>query len=172
MTHALHSFIWVGIRSSGRMSTGIQVFIIGQHGSVIDMKAGNSWKTKFEDKSALLLALGTEQQQWWRNFRWLQQQQQLPKKQQGLMSRWQRLMEIQVAGRIWLHQLIRRRIGQCLLVAHPQCDERRGCHCILAESWKQQNKWVGVILSNQPQDYWAGAQMMQITTCVPLSQVQ
>ena len=63
------------------MSTGIRVFIIGQHGSVIDMKAGNSWKTKFEDKSALLLALGTEQQQWWRNFRWLQQQ--LPKKQQG-----------------------------------------------------------------------------------------
>ena len=106
-------------------------------------------------------ALETELQQWWRNFRWSQQQQLPKKQQQGLMSRWQRLMEIQVAGRMWLHQLIRRRIGQCLLVA--QC----------AMWWKKRlslnscGEWVGVQISNWPQDSWARAQMMQITTYAP-----
>ena len=106
-------------------------------------------------------ALETEQHQWWRNFRWSQQQQLPKKQQQGLMSRWQRLMEIQVAGRMWLHQLIRRRIGQCLLVA--QC----------AMWWKKRlslnscGEWVGVQISNWPQDSWARAQMMQITTYAP-----
>ena len=66
--------------------------------------------------------------------------QQLPKRQQPLMSKWQRLMEIQVAGRMWLHQLIGRRIGQCLFVAPLQYDDMRPCRGILAESRKRQKK--------------------------------